>query len=60
MEHGLQEALDHKHVPYLQLLLVEFSGGIIQGSTICVFSHEPFAVAGLLTDNARFFTFAFY
>lgn len=39
--------------------MVEFSGGIIQSSAIRVFSHEPFAVAGLLTDNARFFTFAF-
>lgn len=60
MQHGLQEALDHSHVPYLQLLVVEFSGGIIQGSTIRVFSHEPFAVTGLLSDNARFSTFAFY
>lgn len=45
--------------PYLQLLVVEFSGGVIQGSTVRVFPQEPLAVSSLLTDDARFFTFAF-
>lgn len=57
---GQQEALDPQlQLLYLQLLVVEFPGGVVQGGAIRVFSHEPFAVAGLLTDNARLFTFAF-
>jgi hypothetical protein len=44
---------------YFQLLVVEFSGGVIQGSAVRVFPQEPLAVTGLLTDDARLFTFAF-
>lgn len=43
---------------YLQLLVVEFSGGVIQGSAVGIFPHEPLAVTRLLTEDARLFTFA--
>lgn len=46
------------HVLYLQLLVVEFSGGVIQGRAVRVLSQEPLAVVGLLIDKAGLFTFA--
>lgn len=44
---------------YLQLLVVEFSGGVIQGSAVRILPQEPLAVISLLTDDAGLFTFAF-
>lgn len=55
---GLQEAARPRPT-YLQLLVVEFSGGVVQGSAVRVLPQEPLAVTRLLTEDARLFTFAF-
>lgn len=38
--------------------MVEFSGGVIQGSAVRVLPQEPLAVTSVLTDDTRLFTFA--